>query len=43
MAATAGVKELKEVLVVKTQDLYLACNPRTEKAILDKLEAASRR
>jgi polar amino acid transport system substrate-binding protein len=43
MAAAAGVKDLKEVLVVKRQDLYLACNPRTEKAILDKLEAASRK
>jgi polar amino acid transport system substrate-binding protein len=43
MAAAAGVKELKEVLVVRKQDLYLACNPRTDKAILEKLEAASKK
>jgi len=39
-AAKAGVPDLKEVLVVKKQDLYLACNPRTDKAILEKLDAA---
>ena len=42
MAAAAGVKDLKEVLVVRKEDLYLACNPRTDKATLDKLEAASK-
>ncbi len=42
-AARAGVKGLKEVLVVKKQDLFLACNPRTDKAILEKLDAASAR
>ena len=40
-AAKAGVRGLKEVLVVKKQDLFLACNPRTEKAILEKLDAAA--
>lgn len=43
MAAAVGVKDLKEVLVVRKQDLYLACNPRTDKATLDKLEAASKK
>ncbi len=42
MAAAVGVKDLKEVLVVKKQDLYLACNPRTDKATLEKLAAASK-
>jgi polar amino acid transport system substrate-binding protein len=42
-AAKAGVRELKEVLVVKKHDLYLACNPRTDKDILEKLDAASKR
>ena len=42
MAAAAGVKDLKEVAVVRKEDLYLACNPRTDKATLDKLEAASK-
>jgi polar amino acid transport system substrate-binding protein len=42
VAAKAGVKDLKEVLVVRKQDLYLACNPRTAKATLDKLEAAAK-
>jgi polar amino acid transport system substrate-binding protein len=40
-AAKAGVRDLKEVLVVKKQELYLACNPRTDKDILEKLDAAS--
>lgn len=41
-AARAGVKDLKEVLVVKKQELFLACNPRTDKAILDKLDAVTK-
>ena len=40
-AAKAGVTNLKEVLVVKKQDLFLACNPRTDKAILEKLDATA--
>jgi polar amino acid transport system substrate-binding protein len=43
VAAKAGIKEIKEVLVVRKQDLYLACNPRTDKATLEKLEAASKK
>lgn len=43
MAAKAGVKDLKEVLVVRKQDLYLACNPRTDKDTLAKLEAAAKK
>jgi len=42
-AAKAGVRGLKEVLVVKKQELFLACNPRTDKAILEKLDAAERK
>ena len=42
-AAKAGVKDLKEVLVVKKQDLFLACNPRTDKGILAKLDAAAKK
>jgi polar amino acid transport system substrate-binding protein len=42
-AAKAGVSGLKEVLVVKKQELFLACNPRTDKAILEKLDAADRK
>jgi polar amino acid transport system substrate-binding protein len=41
VAAKAGVKEVKEVLVVNTESLYLACNPRSDKATLAKLEAAA--
>jgi hypothetical protein len=41
--AAAGVKDLKEVLVARKQDLYLACNPRTTKATLDKLQAAAKK
>jgi|KBSMisStandDraft_5_1062788.scaffolds.fasta_scaffold144603_3 polar amino acid transport system substrate-binding protein len=40
-AAKAGVKDLKEVLVVRKEPLYLACNPRSDKATLAKLEAAA--
>jgi polar amino acid transport system substrate-binding protein len=40
VAAAAGVKEIKEVAVVSKQDLYLACNPRMDKAVWGKLEAA---
>jgi polar amino acid transport system substrate-binding protein len=40
-AAKAGVRDLKEVLVVKKQELFLACNPRTDKDILGKLDAAA--
>ncbi|MDH5264702.1 MAG: hypothetical protein OEX21_08140 [Betaproteobacteria bacterium] len=43
VAAAAGVKEIREVLVVQRQDLFLACNPRTDKATLDRLDAASKR
>jgi polar amino acid transport system substrate-binding protein len=43
VAEKAGVKDLKEVLVVKKQPLYLACNPRTDKATLDKLATASKK
>jgi hypothetical protein len=43
MAAEAGIKDLKQVLVVKEHELFLACNPRTDKAILEKLEAASKK
>lgn len=43
MAAKAGVKEIKQVLVVRKQDLYLACNPRTDKGTLAKLEAAAKK
>jgi polar amino acid transport system substrate-binding protein len=43
VAAKAGIKDLKEVLVVRKQDLYLACNPRTDKATLEKLGAASKK
>ncbi|QJR14866.1 substrate-binding periplasmic protein [Usitatibacter palustris] len=43
VAAKNGVKEIKEVLVLPIQNLYLACNPRTEKATLEKLEAASKK
>jgi len=43
VAAKAGVKELKEVLVVRKQPLFLACNPRTDKATLDKLTGASKK
>lgn len=43
MAAKAGVKEIKQVLVVRKQDLYLACNPRTDKETLAKLEAAAKK
>jgi polar amino acid transport system substrate-binding protein len=39
-AARAGVRDLKEVLVVKKQELFLACNPRSDKAVLEKLDAA---
>ena len=42
-AARAGVRGLKEVLVVKKQDLFLACNPRSDKDILEKLDAASKK
>jgi polar amino acid transport system substrate-binding protein len=42
-AAKAGVRGLKEVLVVKKQELFLACNPRTDKAVLEKLDAADRK
>ena len=42
-AARAGVRGLKEVLVVKKQELFLACNPRTSKDILEKLDAASKK
>ena len=30
------------LFVLKKQDLYLACNPRTDKATLEKLEAAAK-
>lgn len=40
-AAKAGVKDLKEVLVVRKEALFLACNPRSDKATLAKLEAAA--
>jgi polar amino acid transport system substrate-binding protein len=40
VAAAAGVKDLKEVAVVRKQDLYLACNPRIDKETFGKLEAA---
>ncbi len=43
VAAKAGVKEIKQVLVVRKQDLYLACNPRTDKGTLAKLEAAAKK
>ena len=43
MAAKAGIKEIKQVLVVRKQDLYLACNPRTDKETLAKLEAAAKK
>jgi polar amino acid transport system substrate-binding protein len=43
VAAAAGVKDLKELLLVRKQALYLACNPRTAKADLAKLEAAARK
>ena len=43
LAAKAGVKEIKEVLVVRKLDLYLACNPRTDKETLAKLEAAAKK
>jgi polar amino acid transport system substrate-binding protein len=43
LAAKAGVKEIKEVLVVRKLDLYLACNPRTDKETLAKLQAASKK
>ena len=43
LAAKAGVKDLKEVLVVREQALFLACNPRTDKGTLAKLEAASKK
>ncbi|QJR10741.1 hypothetical protein DSM104443_01810 [Usitatibacter rugosus] len=43
VATKAGVKDLKEVLVVKRQPLFLACNPRTDKALLDKLAGATKK
>ena len=42
-AAKAGLRDLKEVLVVKKQELFLACNPRTDKALLEKLDAAGKK
>lgn len=41
-AAKAGVKEIKEVLVVRKESLFLACNPRSDKATLAKLDAAAK-
>jgi polar amino acid transport system substrate-binding protein len=43
VAAAAGVRDLKEVLVVRSQFLWMGCNPRTDKETLDKLEAAAKR
>lgn len=43
VAAKAGVKDLKEVLIVRKQPLFLACNPRTDKATLSKLAGASKK
>jgi len=40
VAAKAGVKDVKQVLVVRKEELWLACNPRSDKATLAKLEAA---
>ncbi len=40
VAAAAKVKNLKQVFVVREEDLYLACSPRTAKADVKKLADA---